>query len=40
MKLGGGGGLAIRVLRFTIWTFNFGGGPDGFEFSAGSGWSF
>jgi outer membrane protein assembly factor BamA len=40
MKLGGGGGLAIRLLRFTIWTFNFGGGPDGFEFSAGSGWSF
>ena len=40
MKLGGGGGLAIRLLRFTIWTFNFGGGPDGFQFSAGSGWSF
>lgn len=40
MKLGGGGGLAIRLMRFTIWTFNFGGGPDGFEFSAGSGWAF
>jgi outer membrane protein assembly factor BamA len=40
LKLGGGGGLAIRLLRFTIWTFNFGGGPDGFEFSAGTGWSF
>lgn len=40
MKIGAGGGLAIRILRFTIWTFNFGGGPDGFQFSAGSGWSF
>lgn len=40
MKLGGGGGLAIRLMRFTIWTFNFGTGPDGFQFSAGSGWSF
>ena len=40
MKVGGGGGLALRLLRFTIWTFNFGTGPDGFQFSAGSGWSF
>jgi outer membrane protein assembly factor BamA len=40
MKLGGGGGLAIRLLRFTIWTFNFGTGPDGFQFSAGTGWTF
>ncbi|HEY7681212.1 MAG TPA: BamA/TamA family outer membrane protein [Gemmatimonadales bacterium] len=40
MKYGGGGGLAIRLLRFTIWTFNFAGGPDGFQFSAGTGWSF
>jgi outer membrane protein assembly factor BamA len=40
MKVGGGGGLAIRLLRFTIWTFNFAGGPDGFQFSAGSGWAF
>jgi outer membrane protein assembly factor BamA len=40
MKVGGGGGLAIRLLRFTIWTFNFAGGPDGFQFSTGSGWSF
>lgn len=40
MKVGGGGGLAIRLMRFTIWTFNFGTGPDGFQFSAGSGWSF
>jgi outer membrane protein assembly factor BamA len=40
MKVGGGGGLAIRIMRFTIWTFNFGTGPDGFVFSSGSGWSF
>jgi hypothetical protein len=40
MQVGAGGGLAIRLLRFTIWTFNFAGGPDGFQFSAGSGWAF
>lgn len=40
MKVGGGGGLAIRLLRFTTWTFNFGTGPDGFQFTSGSGWSF
>ncbi len=40
LKAGYGGGLAIRLLSFTIWTFNFGGGPDGFQFSVGSGWAF
>ena len=40
MKVGAGGGLAIRVLRFTIWTFNFAGGSDGFKFTAGTGWAF
>ncbi len=40
MKVGGGGGLAIRILRFSVWTFNFAGGPDGFQFSSGTGWSF
>jgi outer membrane protein assembly factor BamA len=40
LKVGGGGGLAIRLMRFTIWTFNFATGPDGFQFTAGSGWSF
>lgn len=40
MQVGGGGGLAIRLMRFTIWTFNFATGPDGFQFTAGSGWSF
>jgi outer membrane protein assembly factor BamA len=40
MKVGGGGGLAIRLLRYTIWTFNFATGPDGFQFSSGTGWAF
>jgi outer membrane protein assembly factor BamA len=40
VKLGGGGGVGIRILRSTIFTFNFAGGPDGFQFSAGSGWMF
>lgn len=40
MKVGGGGGLGIRILRSTIITLNFAGGPDGFNFSAGSGWMF
>ena len=40
MKIGAGGGLAIRLLRFTIWTFNFAGGSDGFKFTAGTGWAF
>jgi hypothetical protein len=40
MKVGGGGGFAIRVLRSSILTFNFAGGPDGFQFSLGNGWMF
>ena len=40
LQVGGGGGLAIRLMRFTIWTFNFATGPDGFQFTAGSGWAF
>lgn len=40
MKLGGGGGLELRLMRFAIWTFNFGGGADGFQFTTGSGWAF
>jgi outer membrane protein assembly factor BamA len=40
MKVGGGGGFAIRILRSTIFTFNFAGGPDGFNFSVGNGWMF
>jgi outer membrane protein assembly factor BamA len=40
MKVGGGGGVALRILRSTIFTFNFSGGPDGFNFSVGNGWMF
>jgi hemolysin activation/secretion protein len=40
MKVGGGGGVAFRILRSTIITFNFAGGPDGFNFSVGNGWMF
>ena len=40
MKVGGGGGVALRILRSTIFTFNFAGGPDGFNFEVGSGWMF
>ena len=40
MKVGGGGGFALRIFRGTILAFNFAGGPDGFNFSVGSGWMF
>jgi outer membrane protein assembly factor BamA len=40
MKVGGGGAIALRILRSTILEFNFGGGPDGFNFSVGNGWMF
>jgi outer membrane protein assembly factor BamA len=40
MHVGGGGGLGIRILRSTIVTLNFAGGPDGFNFSFGTGWMF
>jgi surface antigen Omp85-like protein len=40
MKVGGGGGFALRILRSTIFTFNFAGGADGFNYSVGSGWMF
>ena len=39
-KVGGGGGVALRVLQSALLTFNFAGGPDGFAFSMGTGWSF
>jgi hypothetical protein len=38
--VGGGGGVALRVLRSSLLTFNFAGGPDGFVFSMGTGWAF
>ncbi|MGI9041570.1 MAG: BamA/TamA family outer membrane protein [Gemmatimonadales bacterium] len=40
MHVGGGGGIGLRILRSTIFTFNFAGGPDGFNFSVGNGWMF
>lgn len=40
LHVGGGGGIALRLLRSTIFTFNFAGGPDGFNFSVGNGWMF
>ena len=40
MKAGGGGGFAVRILRSGILTFDFAGGPDGFNFSVGNGWTF
>jgi outer membrane protein assembly factor BamA len=40
VKVGGGGGIAVRILRSSIFAFNFAGGPDGFNFSLGSGWMF
>ncbi len=40
MKVGGGGGVGVRILRSTIITLNFAGGPDGFNFSVGNGWMF
>jgi outer membrane protein assembly factor BamA len=40
MKVGGGGGIGLRILRSTIFALNFAGGPDSFNFSVGSGWMF
>ena len=39
-KVGGGGGIGLRILRSTIFTINLAGGPDGFNYSVGSGWMF
>ena len=39
-RLGGGGGVAIRILRSAILSLNFAGGPNGFNFSMGNGWAF
>jgi len=40
LHVGGGGGVALRVMRSAIFLFNFAGGPMGFNFTAGTGWSF
>jgi outer membrane protein assembly factor BamA len=40
MKVGGGGAIALRILRANIFVFNYARGPDGGNFSVGSGWMF
>ncbi len=40
LTIGGGGGIALRILRSGIVTLNFAGGKDGFIFSMGTGWAF
>ncbi|MGE0352395.1 MAG: BamA/TamA family outer membrane protein [Gemmatimonadales bacterium] len=40
VKWGGGGGIAIRLLRSTIFTFNLAKGEEGWNFSVGNGWLF
>ena len=40
VKVGGGGGVGLRILRSGIFTFNIAGGPDGLNYSVGSGWMF
>jgi hypothetical protein len=32
--------VALRILRSSIFVFNFAGGSEGFNFSAGTGWMF
>ncbi len=39
-QIGGGGGIALRVLRSSLLVLNFAGGPAGFTFSMGTGWAF
>jgi len=40
LHVGGGGGLAIRILRSSIFTFNLAKGDEGWNFSMNSGWMF
>lgn len=40
LHIGGGTGLALRILRSTVLTFNFAWGGDGHRFSMGTGWMF
>ncbi len=37
---GGGAGIALRLLRVTILTFNWGWSADGYQFAMGTGWMF
>ncbi len=40
LKVGGGGGLGIKVIRSALLSINFAAGPDGFTFSMANGWAF
>ncbi|HVL18417.1 MAG TPA: BamA/TamA family outer membrane protein [Gemmatimonadales bacterium] len=40
LHVGGGGGFAVRVLRSTIFVFNFAGGGDEFNFTMSTSWMF
>jgi outer membrane protein assembly factor BamA len=40
LKVGGGGGIAIRLLRSTIFTFNLARGDEGWNFTMNGGWLF
>jgi hypothetical protein len=40
MHVGAGGGLGLRLLRNTVFTFNLARGSDGTRLSVGSGWAF
>ena len=40
LHVGGGGGIAVRVLRSTIFVFNFAGGGDEFNFTMSTSWMF
>jgi len=40
LHIGGGAGLTLRILRSTVLGFNFAGGPEGFRFSMGTGFTF
>lgn len=40
LKVGGGGGIAARILRSTIFTFNLARGDEGWNFTMNSGWLF
>ena len=40
LHVGGGGGFAVRVLRSTIFVFNFAGGGDEFNFTMSTSWMY
>jgi hemolysin activation/secretion protein len=40
LKVGGGAGIGVRVLRSTIFTFNLAKGDEGWNFTMNSGWLF